>query len=166
MRNVILFSSLLITIVLGYYLIDIKSKNIAVFNYDAVFDEFKLKKELEGELRTFETRQKNALDSIKVELEFLSLKLSNKSESIERQKLDQLIKTYQDKQDEVEENVIIMANNFNAQIKNKLDDIIIRYREEKGIDLLIVNSEKNPVLFSNDNIDKTKEIIEYVNKIN
>lgn len=166
MRNNILIALLLITNVsiLIFVFKDSNSSKIFVFDYEKVFNDFKLKKELEVDLKKYEQTQKNLLDSTRVELEFLIIEAKQKNDLADIQKIRVLEDAYKLKEYEFKKNTQTMANNFNSQIKNKLDELIDEFRKERKISLIIGKSNSVDFILNDDQIDKTNDIIIYINE--
>lgn len=131
-----------------------------------LFEEFAYKKELAGELATFENRKKAFLDSLELNLRAFSMQLDTMSIS-DQQKMalfnnKRSIVIQQQQNYEQQNQAVIAASD--EKIAKRLSDYIQDFAQEEGIDLLIGNTGNGAVMHGEKYLDHTEAALEYINQ--
>lgn len=152
--------------VLVYFLSEqtVNSKT-AYVKLTEVYERFDLKKSLESKLKTIETARNNILDSLGFQLEAIKIKIDSQGGNDK-----ELIKTFQlsrdiflQKKQEFEEASGQMAKDYNDQIWTQLNQYISDYGKDKGYTYIFGADGGGAVMYADDGVDITEEVIVYVN---
>lgn len=155
--------SLLISLTLGIYIVigAFNNQQIVFVDSKKVFDEFNLKKELENQLKNIENKRLNFLDSLKSEIQILSLE-KNKNE----ERLKNLNELYNIKANEFEYETTNLTQIYNDKIWNKINALLDDFAREKKYSFIIEKSPNRGVFYGNDKADITNEFTTYINAKN
>nr|WP_255398721.1 MULTISPECIES: OmpH family outer membrane protein [unclassified Flavobacterium] len=152
----IIFLLFFLGLISCFILINFKENiKIATVNTDILFDKFIMTQELKrvGE-REFNTR-KIKLDSLYSVLE---------SQSVSENKRQILIKQFILEKDELVE----FNQNFTAgeslKIWSRIQSYIEEFSKENKYQLIIGSENKTPVLYTDERIDVTQDLLKYINK--
>jgi outer membrane protein len=131
-----------------------------------LFEEFAYKKELAGELATFENRKKAFLDSLELNLRALSLQLDTMSISNEQKMAlfnNKRSIVIQQQQNYEQQNQSVVAA-YDDKIAKRLSDYIQDFAKDEGIDLLIGNTGNGAVMHGEKYLDYTEDALKYINQ--
>ncbi len=166
-KNILgLLSFLVVVALLLLYILDRNGiKRIAYVDNVKLFNEFALKKELESELKKKESAWKATLDSVRVQLDMLSLQYGKqvlKNPSTEEQMIywkQYYMKLEEDFSKESE----TLSAGYDAQIWNQLNSYVKEFAEAEGIELLIGTSGDGTLMYGKENMDITGNVLAFVN---
>jgi len=140
------------------------SKSLAYFDYNKVYNECQLKKDLEKDLEKVVGVRKSELDSMQLELSFMSNKVqsgsANQEELNQFEDLKNRFLTYQGKYEE--ENIRLKEQYFN-QIRTKINELSKEYAEEHGFDYFFSAAGDGSLMYADKSEDVTEDFLEYVN---
>jgi outer membrane protein len=137
-----------------------RTKKIGFVTTLKVFEEFTLKKELEGDYKKVQIIKQTYLDSIKLNIQSLAVtsKQVDKEEKIADYKKVYLLKENQFNQENE-----ALYQQYNEQIWKQLNQFIEDFGKENGYDYLLGASGQGSIMYANEKEDLTKQIIDYVN---
>lgn len=133
-----------------------KSKEIYFVNNGKLYDGFTLKKEYEKQIQNLRIHRKNVLDSIEFTISKLETVQSKSELEYAKAYYVEKVNTFQE-----EENNLL--SEYNTQIWNRLNTYAAEYSKSKGIDLLFGASGNGTLLYADNRIDITEELIKYAN---
>lgn len=140
-------------------------KKIAYFDYAKVHEGCELKENLEKDLAKVVSSRTSELDSIKLELTFLSNKVQTNSASQEELNLFEDMKNrYLTLQDTYEQENYRLKEEYFNQIRKTINEKAKSFGEDRGYDYLFSASGDGALMYSAEGEDVTKEVMEYVNK--
>jgi outer membrane protein len=131
------------------------SEKIVFVDNAKLFDGFNMTIELKknGE-KEFNIRKKN-LDSL-----YSKLQSANISESDKKR----LIPIFTKGKEEIEQFNQIYGTEQNSKIVSRINDYMEIYAKDKGIEMIISSQNKQSIIYASDKVDKTKEILSFINK--
>lgn len=140
-------------------------KNVAFFDYNTVYNNCKLKLKLEKDLIRVGNLRKGELDSLQMELSFLSARIGNNKAS--QDELDQFedmknrFLTYKEKYEQ--ENIQLKETYF-SQIRKEINDKARIYSEKRGYDYLFALVGDGSLIYGAESEDITEEFQQFVDK--
>lgn len=138
---------------------------IAFVDTSKVYNEFKLKIELETEFKKIETARKIVLDSLMIDIKALSkeIELSNGKDKEKVMRFSSQKERFILKQKQFEEDNQALAKKYTDQTWNQLNQYISDYGEEKGyVYILGANGDGN-LLYAQKTNNVSDELITYIN---
>ena len=158
-KNVTLWimTGLLIAAVIGILYTNYKVEKIVVIDVIKVCNEFKLKKELEKTVEVKMEELASTNDSLKALLEMARQKN-------DKDRYDKVAEELYVLQNAAEEAVNISNRNINEQVWKRLNPLIDEYGKLNGFRLVIGANGMGTVLYNIDAIDKTNEVIKFINE--
>lgn len=150
-----------ILILLGYNTYEIHFKSVpeqtVYVNVNAVFDAFYLKQEMEKELQDETKKSSNYLDSLAFEIQTLS-ELEDKEQEVERLK-----SLYYQKRTYYENQAVTLTQKYDEQILTQMKQYIKDYGKSEGYKYILGKSADGFLLYGEDVLDVTDEVISYIN---
>lgn len=137
------------------YRINNKIDNIIVIDIIKVVNEFKMKKDLESKVEMRLHGYDAKLDSFKTSIEKINL---------EDEKVKDVINNYRQLQLEAQNAYETSNKSINEQIWKRLNPLIDEFGKENRYKLVIGANGMGTVLYKDNSIDKTKELINYINR--
>jgi outer membrane protein len=129
----------------------------------AVYDSFKMKKELEGNFSKVEVFRKSILDSLELNLQLLSSEYqSSKSESL-KSTLIQKKQEYLNTKQKFEQDNAAVSQQYTDQIFKQLNQYITEYGKEHGYKYIFGAEGSGSLMYANDSENITDEITVYIN---
>ena len=150
---------------ISIYLYATKERN-AYFDYNEVYNNSDLKKKLEKDLEMVVGMRKTQLDSMQLELSFISQKIQagtvNDQAILSKFEDDKSrYMTYQSQYEE--ENARLKETYFN-QIRKDINDKSMLYAKEQGYTFLFAAMGDGALMYADENKNITDDILEYINK--
>lgn len=133
------------------------NSRFAYIRNDQVFDKFEGKKDLERILNLNINKQNNLLDSLKQEIDLLTLR--NKSESLIYAKRQLLRKFEEEFMDNNEKD----RTNYIQQTWNQINEYIKEYGVQRKYDYIFGATGNGSLMYANEAKDITEDIISYIN---
>jgi outer membrane protein len=124
-----------------------------------VFEEFKMKKDLEDQYKKIQIIKQTYLDSIKLNIQTLSLQNLREQEL----KIAQSKRAYLLKENQFAKENENLYESYNDQIWKQLNQFMEDYGKEKNYDYILGASGQGTLMFAEESNDITKEVIEYIN---
>jgi Skp family chaperone for outer membrane proteins len=130
-----------------------------------VFEEFKLKSELQKKLEKETLAQRNYLDSLMFNIKLLKNKLetSEKQEEKDINHYNKMQTIYFQHKREIEESIGQMTIKYDAQIIGQMTQYINDFGELNQYDFIIGKNENGNLLYGDVKKDLTKEVILFIN---
>jgi len=140
------------------HLLSIKAdKKIAVVDAVKLFDSYNMKKELES-------REKSRLQNISNQLDSLGNKLNLAHATKNEQEEKSLSAAYAYLKQKLQTEYAQGNQDINAQVWKRLNPVLEEYGKKNKFHLIIGANGMGSVLYTDDFLDKTKEVIQFVNK--
>jgi len=140
-------------------------KKVAWFDYNKVYNDCDLKKNLEKDLEKVVSARKSELDSLNLELTFLSNKVKEGLASgQELSDFEDLKNKYLQKSGRYEEENYRLKENYFTQIRQEINDKAKSYGEANGYDYIFSAVGDGSLMFASEGDDITNDILKYVNK--
>lgn len=133
-----------------------KINNVVVVDVIKVFNEFKMKKELEAKVDV-------KLTEMSVKIDSLSGLLKLAAQSGDKAKYDAINKDLYVLQQNSQQAYDISNKNINKQVWDRLNPMIKEYGKEQGFRIIVGANGMGAVIYNESDIDKTTELIGYVN---
>ncbi|MBO9702039.1 MAG: OmpH family outer membrane protein [Sporocytophaga sp.] len=166
-NNFKVFSALFIVLFLiggvcVYFLIP----KIGYINSSKVFTEFKLKKELETDLKKLELAKQRDLDSLKAELEISYNELNSSSKKSEKDISEFKVahQQYYIREKQYNENYQRAADQYTQQVWKQLNSFIKEFGKQEGYDFVLGANGAGEIMYADENDDLTEKVLEYCNK--
>lgn len=140
-------------------------KKMAYFDYNKVYNDCELKKELEKDLEKVVSARKSELDSMQLELSLMSNRVQAGSASQdELNQFEDMKGRYLTYQGRYEEENIRLKEQYFAQIRSKINEMSQEYAEDNGYDYLFSAVGDGSLMYGRETEEITDEVLEYVNK--
>lgn len=139
-------------------------KKVAYFNYAKVHEKCDLKKTLEKDLEKVVSARKSQLDSLNLELSFLSNKVqSNNANQEELDRFEDMKNRFLTLQNNYEQENYRLKEEYFNQIRESINEKAKSFGEDNAYDYLFSASGDGALMYANEEEDVTKQVLEYVN---
>ncbi len=130
-----------------------------------LYNEFNLKKELEGRYLREQGQRNKELDSIKLQVQNRYTELLNQKspDKAQIQKFEALESWYYQKEEEIKEEDGRQAQDYTEQVWKQLNQYIKEYGDKESYTYLYGARGEGNLLYAKDSKNVTKELIEFVN---
>lgn len=135
------------------------NKKIAVVDAIKLFNSFKMKQELEAKSADALKYLGHQADSLKSDLAAKS-----KIKDFPRAELEKLYVQFRNAQGQLEQTYQETNQSINEEVWKRLNPLVDDFGKEGGYRLVIGANGMGSVLYNDDYYDRTKELIDYVNK--
>ncbi|MBL4706129.1 MAG: OmpH family outer membrane protein [Flavobacteriales bacterium] len=141
-----------------------KQEKVAYVDLTKVFNEFEMKKELQGKLEGEIGEKKQVLDSLvfKLSIAKSNAEMPGAAEEV-RWKYQQMQNYFFQEKKAYEGYSIAQTHNYDEQILKQMGQYISDYGDEKGFKLILGKNESGNVLYGDDPSDITEELIISIN---
>lgn len=140
-------------------------KKMAYFDYNKVYNECQLKKDLENDLEKVVSARKSELDSMQLELSLMSNRVQGgTADQDELNQFEDMKNRYLTFQSKYEEENIRLKEEYFTQIRTMINEVSKEYAEENGYDYLFSAVGDGSLMYANDSEDITGEFLTYVNE--
>ncbi|MCW3071742.1 MAG: hypothetical protein JWO44_1632 [Bacteroidetes bacterium] len=164
-KFLMILAGLVLIVVSGFTGFTMKSKSaIAYVELETVYNNFKMKKELEAKLTNVQQMRKNILDSLKIQLKALSY-------SIKSEKDEEAIHSYQVKKQEYlakqqsfEEDNQATTQAYSAQIWKQINQYTKDYGKSNGYTMILGSDGDGNLMYADEQKNITSEISDYIDK--
>ena len=126
-------------------------------------EEFSMTKELEGKYEGVNTKRKELLDSLELQVGVLEKKIQAGDNSLLQQYKSSVI-DYQSVYKQFEESNQKISEEFSNQVIKQLNEYIKEYGKKNKIDYILGANGSGSILYASDKKDITDEVIKYVNQ--
>ena len=131
-------------------------KKIAMIDAVTLFNEFKMKKELENDFKGLLQMYQQKVDSVGKVIKLIDPKAS-------KEQLNELYRAYDFYKSKYESEYSASNQTVNEQVWKRLNPILEEYGKAKGYNLILGANGMGTVLYNDSYYDITKEVIAYVN---
>jgi outer membrane protein len=135
------------------------NKKIAVVDAIKLFNSFKMKQELEAQSGGLLSNLGHQADSLKSDLAAKS-----KIKDFPKTELEKLYVEFRNAQGQLEQTYQQTNQGINEEVWKRLNPMIDEYGKENGFRLIIGANGMGSVLYNDDYYDRTKEVIDFVNR--
>lgn len=165
MKNLIvntLISLTVMTIVILVYH-NIAKEKTAFVDSRVLFEEFKMKKELEADYMMIENRRKAILDSIEFGLKRMNPNAYDDNIKQTDPLFYSYLQDYANKKAEFQELNLALTNQYNEQIWKRINTYVKEFGKENGYDYIFGLTDDPIILFSNESKDITQNVVGFIN---
>lgn len=140
-------------------------KKTGYVQIEKLFDEFDLKKELEKTYKVYREKEKNKLDSLTVVIKGLDAKFSSNEKWTEDEFLKYKLnrENYENRIKDFEMNCQKMMDDFDAQIKNQMNQYVMEFGKENNYKFIYGNSDGS-LMYADSSMNITNEVLKFINK--
>jgi outer membrane protein len=131
-----------------------------------LFDEFKLKKELQVELQKIQSTRKNITDSLEFELKALAQQIRSEGEK-DKAKINEFElkrEHYLEKKKQFENDNATIGKQYDEQIIGQLNQYVKDYGEKNGYTYIFGADGSGFLMFSKATKNVTEEVKQYINE--
>jgi outer membrane protein len=149
----------LITIIGLFGYLKFTSTKTAYVDIEVLYSNFKMKRELEGQMKNVVQTRKGLLDSMEIEIKAL-----NTSPKISQELIAQKRAAYLSQYQVFKDNTERESGEFDKKIWTQLNQYVKDYGEQKAYDFILGTNGTGTIMHANDEFDITKDLIDYVNQ--
>lgn len=161
MKNIITISVLAIACLFSCS----KEKKIGYLENYMLYSSFDLAKELEQELTNYENGEKKYLDSLNLIFEQQTNYLQSLEEvsKLEYASYNDLRNTLSFRQNGFEEGIQTRSQDYERQVWERLNTYVTAFASEKEYDLILGAAGNGSLMYANEDMDITAELVIYCN---
>ena len=155
--NILTLINLLLIILLTVFVLynyTSKSEKIVYVNNSKLFEEFKMTKEMKTIGEKEFTNKKTFLDSLYAQLQG----------NLNEQEKELLMKEFVSKREEFDQFNQTFVVEESDKIWSRINSYAKDFSKENNYNLIIGSNNKQDILFADESIDVTKELLDYLNK--
>lgn len=140
-------------------------KKIAFFDYNTVYNNCKLKLKLEKDLMRVGSLRKSELDSLQMELSFLSQKIgTNSASQTELDRFEEMKTRFLTYKDKYEQENMQLKDTYFSQIRKEINDKARMFSEKNGYDYLFSATGDGSLMYAAKEEDVTEEFQKFMDK--
>lgn len=140
-----------------------KPTKIGYVNIETVYNEFQMKKELESKFQNVQNMRKNILDSLKLQLNVLSQRVTSPNDKENIQRFELLRQEYLLKEEQFMQDNQATTEQYASQIWKQLSQYVKQYGKEHHYSYVLGMETKGTVLYGNEAEDITNDVKTYIN---
>jgi len=163
-KKIILYASLIVLLGSITSFITFNRLKVAYVNTYSVYNDFKLKKELEEKLNKTQLTRKVLLDSLRVKIQMASLDKSKYGEKDFFLRMEEQKQAYFAKEKQYTEDNAAQAQKYTDEVWKQLNQYIKEFGAENGYDYIIGANGEGNLMFAKEKHDISKDVIKYVNE--
>ena len=165
MKNIaVIFSGLALFLGAMALYYGLEHPKVAFVDLNKVYNEFNMKKELEGKLTGLQNKRKTILDSLEIQINMLTQSLEGMKPSDEQVNQYQTLRQqYAYKQQQFEEDNNRALQSYDQQIWKQLNQYTKEFGSKKDIDFLHGADGTGALMHANESYDLTDELIAFIN---
>jgi outer membrane protein len=166
-RNIIIgLLSLMLVAALVVLIFNPGQEKTAYVELNKLFDEFKLKKELQGELEKIKTARKNITDSLEFELKVMvkEIQAEGQKDKARIAQFELKREQYVEKKKQFEADNSAVGKQFDEQIIGQLNQYVKDYGEKNGYTYIFGADGSGFLMFSAAKKNLTEEMKIYINE--
>ena len=139
--------------------------NIVYFDYNEVYNNSDIKNRLEKDLKKVGSMRQSELDSLQMELSFLSKKIGeNATNEQELGNFEDLKERYLGLQQHYEEESVRLKETYFNQIREEINKKAKTFAEMKGYDYVFAGMGDGTLMYGVEALDVTDEFQKYLNQ--
>ena len=167
-RVILLFCSIAMLVAVAAIVLTLnKTPSIGYVDNYKLFEGFNKKKELEKQFDAVKQKQKEALDSLNVEIEMQKRRFerSKGSEASEiRNGLELSLTRYQKMLESFENGNARTSKDYNEQIWKEINAGVKEFGKKSGYDILLGTSGTGSLMYAGDKFEVTEGALKYINQ--
>lgn len=141
------------------------SKTMAFIDYNKVYNDCSLKKELEKDLEKVVSSRKSELDSMQLELSFMSNAIqTGNSDGEKLEAFENLKHRYLTLQNLYEEENLRLKEQYFTQIRTHINEKAKEFGEDNEYNYLLAAVGDGSLMYASDSEDVTDKFMEYIDK--
>lgn len=130
-----------------------------------VFNEFKLKKELQKKLEQVKSFRQKEIDSLKIDLTILSKKIqTNVASKDEKDLFERKRIEFNQKMQIFEEDNAAMTKQYDNEIITQLNQYIKDYGTKNNYDMILGNNSDGSLMYGKEAFNITKDVTAFINE--
>ncbi len=148
-----------------------REQKFVVVDLAKLYNEFEMKKQLEGQMTNVVDLRQKTLDSLELSLNILSRNLQNMdakaNEEVYSNKANEFEvrrQQYLNEQKAIAQNNDAMQQQYNEQIWKQLNQYVEDYGKANNIECIIGGDGSGNVMYSETGLDLTEEVVVYCNE--
>ena len=140
-------------------------KKMAWFDYNKIYNDCELKKKLETDLEKVVSARKSELDSLQLELSFMSNKVQScQASNEELTQFEDMKNRFLNFQNHYEEENYRLKEQYFTQIRKNINEKSKSYGEDRGYDYLFSAVGDGSLMYATKSEDVTEDFLNYVNQ--
>lgn len=173
MRNKHIITVILVIVAMGVtiatnYFINNRQleKKCAWIDISKVYQEFKMKKELEKDVQVVESARKHILDSLELGLKMIANQfeaLSDKEKDVMAQQFQQKKQEYLTRQQEFGEDNEQLRSNYNQQVLKQINQYVKDFALQEDYYMVLGAEGSGALMYAKETSDITEEMIKFIN---
>jgi outer membrane protein len=164
-NKIYIFLFAIIFLLLGYLIYSSDKKVTVVYvELEAVYNGFDMKKELETKLTNVQQARKNILDSLKIQLNALSISIKSPKEVEAIQQFQQKKQQYLAKEQNFGEENQNTTKAFSAQIWKQINQYAKDYGKSHGYTVILGGDGGGTLMYADETKNMTAELTMYINE--
>ncbi len=142
------------------------SNKTAFVKLEKIFEEYLLTIEVKKEVKKVQLLRKHQLDSLELNLKIIrkNLLAMDKVSNQAQYHFDELVNEYKEKESEINQLNMSLESKYETEIWNRVNSGIEEYGKEKGYQYIFGTKGDGNLMYADDNLDITNEVIVYLNK--
>lgn len=160
----IIVGIILAALLLFCFLINNKVPKLAYVELEILYNDFPMKKELEAKLTNVRQLRKNILDSLKIQLNALSLSVKSDKDADGIRNFQIKKQEYLTKQQNFEQDNQATSQNYTSQIWKQINQYVKDYGKEHNYTFILGAEGIGTVMYSDEAKNITKELSGYINE--
>ena len=157
-------TALLLAIGINHLLLNNSTESTGFVQLEQLFEEFKMKAEVQAKYDNIENSRNLLLDSLKLKVESYSSNYKISKSSQDKQRFEYYASELYRKQQEFNEKNAVLSEEFNKQVWSRLNQYIEQYGEDYDLDYIHGVSGSGNLMYGNPDKDITDAVIQYCNK--
>lgn len=148
-----------------------REQKFVIVDLARLYNEFEMKKQLEGQMTTVTDIRQKALDSLELSLNILSRNIQNMDPAADKAAYENKTnefevrrRQYLSQQTAMNENNEAMQQQYNGQIWKQLNQYVEDYGKANGIECIIGGDGSGNVMYSESGLNRTDEVVSYCNE--
>lgn len=148
-----------------YFLLEKKQDKLGYVKFGVLYDEFQMKKDFEGKIKTMQEKRKSILDSLEFELNILGKKIegSAKVKNEDVNDFNYKKEVYFQKKQQFGEDNQAAVDQYNTQIIKKINEYVSNYGKQNGYTFILGADGSANLMHANDDKDITNDVMKFIN---
>ena len=149
--------------IIGLFIMNSFSPNIAYVDNTRIFAEFKGKQEIENKLVNFFSEKRRTLDSLKTEIDFMKRNMNEKNGKAVFASIQTRENRFISMNNQLNEEEYLQRQKQTEEIWNQINQYIQDYGRENKIDFILGAGGNGTLMFGKTDRDITTEVVNYIN---
>lgn len=162
-KKIIVSVSVVLALAMITGFISLNQIKVAYVNTYTVYNDFKLKKELEAKLDKTVLTRKVLLDSLRMKIQMASLDSKKMEDPNYYSLIQKQQESYYLKEKQYSEDNTAQAQKYTDEVWKQLNQYIKEYGAENGYDYIIGTTGEGNLMYAKEKHDISKDLVEFVN---